>query len=91
MSEQHIDDKIVAEATGNVLQNDITEGCWEPACNQLYFELKDTVHTFCMGLTDILCCIRFAEEKGELPPIDADWWHAVMNRYSGLLEQVFYE
>ena len=36
------------------------EACYEPCI----FELKDSVHTFNIGLLDILKCIKFAEDEG---------------------------
>lgn len=39
------------------------EACYEPCI----FELKDSVHTFNIGLLDILKCIKFAEDEGIVP------------------------
>lgn len=59
-----------ADRTLNPLVNEI-----------LWFHLKKGEEDFCVGLTDILKCLKFAEERGEVPPIDPIWWGKVANLY----------
>ena len=47
----------------------------------LYFLLKDSVHEFTIGLSDILNCLKFAEEKGEIPELPRTWWREISCLY----------
>lgn len=47
----------------------------------LYFRLQDNVHEFIIGLSDILACLKFAEEEGEIPKIPPLWWSEVSALY----------
>lgn len=53
------------------------ESCYEPCI----FELKDSVHTFSIGLLDILRCIKFAEEEGIVPKLPDKWWISVSQQF----------
>ena len=39
----------------------------------LYFHLKDNVHEFKIGLWDILACLQFASDQGDIPKIPSEW------------------
>lgn len=69
----------LAMPTGNVYKNETTKE-YDVLRDQLYFEMKDEYHTFQIGLRDLLECLKFAEDIGELPPHNA-WWFKVMDRY----------
>ena len=54
----------------------------DPMANEiLWFHLKKGDENFCIGLTDILKCLKFAEEQGEVPPIDPIWGGKLANLY----------
>lgn len=53
------------------------ENCFEPCL----FELKDIVHTFNIGLLDILKCVKFAEEEGIVPKLPDEWWISVSQQF----------
>ncbi len=69
----------LAVPTGSVYKNDTTEE-YDIQRDQLYFEMKDNYHTFQIGLRDLLLCLKFAEDIGELPSHEA-WWLKIMDRY----------
>lgn len=69
----------IAVPTGNVFKNNTIEE-YEVLRDQCYFEMKDKYHTFQIGLRDLLMCLKFAEDIGELPPHDA-WWLKIADRY----------
>ncbi len=72
----------IADTTGNVFQNtDMSAVGFEPTVNQLYFELKDNYHTFQMGLSTILECLLYAEQKGEVPDLPPEWKNTVSDIY----------
>ena len=56
--------------------------------DSIYFLLKDKIHEFTIGLSDILECLKFAEEKGEVPELPEDWWSKVEYYYPELREPV---
>lgn len=47
----------------------------------LYFLLQDSVHQFTIGLSDVLSCLKFAEEKGEIPELPQSWWIQISDLY----------
>lgn len=53
------------------------EACYEPCI----FELKDSVHTFNIGLLDILKCIKFAEDEGIVPKLPEEWWISISQQF----------
>lgn len=65
-----------AVLTGKV-ERDQNPETYEP----IYFEMKDSVHEFSIGLLDILRCIEFAEKEELLPELPRDWWNAVKLQY----------
>lgn len=50
----------------------------------LHFLLRDKVHSFTIGLSDILQCLKFAEEEGEVPELPALWWSQITSIYPKL-------
>lgn len=72
-----------AELTGDVFEPMDGEGK-----DSILFLLKDSFHSFTIGLSDILECLKFAEEKGEVPELPADWWSKVQDYYPELREPV---
>ena len=79
MKNEH-SDIINAYPTGEVYQGN-TE-CSLPEGWQLYFVMKDSVHEFAIGVKDLLECLKFAEEQGEIPPHPEDWWADDTLRYN---------
>ncbi len=59
--------------SGNVFQNDINieNGEYDLESGQMYFEME-TNYRFLLGIKDLLVCLKFAEQQGELPPIGLD-------------------
>lgn len=65
-----------SELTGDVEKILCTE------CRESYlFSLRNKDHEFSIGLTDVLRCLRFAEEQGAVPPISGQWWIDVIDHY----------
>lgn len=61
--------KELATPTGDVYKNwDIRED------EKIYFLLQCKENEFTIGLGDLLECLKFAEEKGEVPALPCDWW-----------------
>lgn len=54
--------------------------------DSILFLLKDNSHSFTIGLSDVLECLKFAEEKGEVPELPEDWWNKVECYYPELRE-----
>lgn len=72
-------EKNIASLTDNVYKRDSTEE-YDAFQDQLHFEMKDNYHTFQIGLRDLLLCLKFAEDIGELPSHEG-WWLRVVDRY----------
>lgn len=70
-----------AKLTGDALEIDDPE-----LKDFLYFLLKDSVHEFTIGLSDVLSCLKFAEEKGFIPELSQDWWTEISCFYPELRE-----
>lgn len=66
-----------AEITGDVYEIPGQEDSFE----KYYFHLRDNVHEFTMGLSDILECLKFAETEGIVPPLPLDWWAGIAGIY----------
>lgn len=50
-------------------------------CNESHvFALKDKCHSFSIGLSTILSCLKIAEKEGAVPVLPMDWWNSV-SRY----------
>ena len=47
----------------------------------LYFLLENSSHQFTISLKDILECLKFAEEKNEIPKLPIEFWSAAYNKY----------
>lgn len=47
----------------------------------LVFGLKDRHHTFSLGLTTVLECLRAAEQSGYVPPLSTGWWVSLDQMY----------
>mgnify|MGYP007102061223 CR=1 FL=1 len=72
----------IASLTNEAYQYRDRESCgFNGTTEQLFFEMKDNYHTFVVGLKDILMCMEFAIEQGELPTIPLGWWVDVKLRY----------
>lgn len=50
----------------------------------LYFRLKEKDHEFMMRLSDILECLKFAQEEGYIPEISQKWWAEISEFYPHL-------
>lgn len=50
----------------------------------LWFGLKKGDMSFKIGFSDILMCLKFAEEQGEVPKLPLTWWAQVSSRYPKL-------
>ena len=74
-------DHNIADLTNNVYQNDNNSCEFDYQSEQLYFEMKDKHHTFCIGVKDLLTCLEFAIDQGELPKLPFGWWADVKSRY----------
>ncbi len=72
--------KILAEATGDVVKIEDAGHMEE----YLHFELQDKDHTFMIGLSTLLECLRFAEAQGEVPELPYMWWQSLMAMYPSL-------
>lgn len=79
--EPNFDDIIMAEYTGDILQDNDTLGFFAPKKNQIYFIYKANGEEFVVGLRDLLLSLAIAEEKGQIPPLENEWWRAVTRRY----------
>ena len=57
-----------------------------PDCcdDTLVFGMRDQHHEFGLGLTAVLACPHYAEQEGEVPALDHDWWTQLYNRYPSL-------
>lgn len=71
-----------AVPTGDVFKNNDPSSEYNPKRDQMYFVMKDQNHEFCLGLTDLLECLKFAEEQGEIPKLPGPWWIAVEDHYN---------
>ena len=75
--------KELATPTGDVYKNwDIRED------EKIYFLLQCKENEFTIGLGDLLECLKFAEEKGEVPALPCDWWADMMTIYPQLCDIV---
>ncbi len=79
---QSFDGNQIAHTTETVYQVEDAEYMEE----YLFFELQDKDHTFMLGLSTVLECLRFAEEKGEVPELSASWWD-ILERWYPQLER----
>lgn len=49
-----------------------------------FFLLSDSTHAFTIKVSDCLECLKFAEEKGQIPELPTEWW----NRIGSLFPQL---
>lgn len=68
---------------GNVYQNeqDLSESGFNYEKEQLYFEFEINNEKVLIGMRDILVCMKFAEEQGEIPKIGNYFWHQADSLY----------
>lgn len=50
----------------------------------LWFSLKKGDIPFKIGLSDVLMCLKFAEQQGEVPELSRLWWIQVSTMYPKL-------
>ena len=62
--------------TGSI-ESDQNPETYEP----VYFRMKDSVHEFSIGFSDVLKCVEFAEKEGLLPELPREWWGMVKRKY----------
>ena len=53
----------------------------ETTLERIWFSLQKGDIRFKIGLTDILLCLKFAEEIGEIPPLPSMWWSTIEDMY----------
>jgi hypothetical protein len=46
--------------------------------------MKDSYHSFSLGLVTVLECLRLAEQQGHVPELPPEWWTMISNRYEQL-------
>lgn len=66
-----------AQLTGEVEENIDPQHANE----SIWFALQKGEDRFKIGLSDILLCVKFAEEIGEIPPLPASWWGTIESLY----------
>lgn len=49
-----------------------------------FFLLSDSTHVFTLKVSDCLECLKYAEEKGQIPELPTEWW----NRIGSLFPQL---
>ena len=59
-------------------ENQICDTCDDTMIFSLATEKGDN---FSIGLSTILQCLQIAENEGNIPEINLDWWTTVTNRY----------
>lgn len=70
------------ENMATLSDNKIQEHTKCTSCNEDYiFLLKDKTRDFSIGLTTILSCLSFAEQKGAIPALPEEWWTLINLRY----------
>ncbi len=72
----------ILEAT--ILEDEVVRILDPDAEDILWFGLKKGNVSFKMGLSDILMCLKFAEQQGEVPELPHMWWIRVSNMYPKL-------
>lgn len=76
-------EKNIINPTGNVFKRASGSADeYEPLSDQLFFDLvdRDGKHVQ-LAVTDLLACLRFAEDCKQLPEHDKKWWYKVQNFY----------
>lgn len=67
-----------------VLEEEVKRAFNPDAEDILWFGLKKGDEHFKIGLSDILMCLKFAEEHGEVPELPSMWWVRLSNLYPKL-------
>ena len=72
-----------ANFTNEVYQNEpnLSESGFDYKKEQLYFEFEINNEKVLIGMKDILVCMKFAEEQGEIPKIGNFFWHQADSLY----------
>lgn len=63
------------------LTGDVYDTSYSSPNGDLMFLLKDSTHEFTISLKEILECLKFAEEKEEIPKLPDELWISAYNRY----------
>ena len=74
----------IAEMTGEVTEDfssEINENIW--------FNMRDNVHDFKIGLSDVLSALKFAEEQGFVPKNDEKWWCKLRLLYPKIVNEEY--
>ena len=74
----------IAEMTGEV-----TEDIASEIEEYIWFDMKDNVHDFKIGLSDVLSALKFAEEQGFVPKIDEKWWCKLRLLYPKIVNEEY--
>jgi hypothetical protein len=77
-----------ADTTGSVEKRSVPTMA-APGMEQLFFEMEDRDHVFCVGLTTLLECMLFAAKEGAIPELPLSWYTAVCDRYDIPLSVLF--
>lgn len=64
------------------LTYDVDEILCDTCCEDYLFHLKKGNCEFTIGLSDIIQCLMFAEERGAVPKLDSGWWLEVREKYA---------
>lgn len=67
-----------------VLEDSVEQILDPDADDTLWFSFRKGDQTFKIGLSDLLSCIKFAEEQKELPELPWQWWSQVVGVYPKL-------
>ena len=67
-----------------VLEDEVERFIEPDAEDILWFSLKKGDMHFKIGLSDILMCLKFAEEQGEVPKLPLMWWTRISSMYPKL-------
>lgn len=79
------ENQIVNEIPEAAEFKDEVERVLEPdAEDVLWFGLKKGDNSFRIGLSDVLMCLKFAEEQGEVSELPRMWWIQVSTMYPKL-------
>lgn len=74
----------IAEMTGEV-----TEDIASEIGEYIWFHLRDNVHDFKIGLSDVLSALKFAEEQGAIPKHDDFWWLQLRLMYPKIFDEEY--
>lgn len=77
----HFQNADTAEMTGEV-QIDYPKN----SKDSVWFFLRDTMHDFKIGLSDIISALKFSEENGYVPALPEPWWNEMRKIYPEIFE-----